>query len=259
MPKAAAAKAHLERVNSEVDIRAEVSDFEYRNAEKLADGATLILDATDNFETRFLINDLAVKHGIPWIYAGCVSSRAVCMPVIPGRTSCLRCMLEDQPNAGGETCDTTGIIMPAVLQAVAWSSGAALKLLSGNVDALILKLISVDVWTGERQVLDASTPREECPTCARKEYSWLNGDRATRHAELCGRNSVQIRPNGAFDYDSARHQIGTSTRIDTENEYLLRAAFEDVELTLYRDGRALVHGTDSVERARSIYSRLVGN
>lgn len=258
LPKAEAARRRLIGVNSEVEIRAEVSDFNFRNAEKLAQGASIILDASDNFETRFLINDLAVKHGLPWVYAGCVSSRATCMPVLPGKTACLTCLLEDQPAAGGETCDTTGIIMPAVLQAVAWSSVVALKIMSGNTDALLCRMLTVDLWSGERTGVDASRPWPDCPTCGRKHFPWLEGKRATRHATLCGRDSVQISPEGEFDYAAARERIRNAARLSTENDYLLRAEFEGLTITLYKDGRALVHGTGDVGRANSVHSRLIG-
>lgn len=257
LPKAEAARRRLNEVNSEVAIRAEVSDFNFRNAEKLAKDSTLILDASDNFETRFLINDVAVKCGTPWVYAGCVASRAVCMPVLPRKTACLTCLLEDQPDTGGETCDTTGIIMPAVLQAVAWSSSAALKILSGNADALIPKMITVDVWTGERSAIDASSPRSDCPTCHGK-YPWLDGKRATKHATLCGRNSVQITPEGEFDYAASRERISKAAELSTENDFLLRAEFEDLSITLYKTGRALIHGTNDTGRAKALYAKLVG-
>jgi adenylyltransferase/sulfurtransferase len=258
MPKAEAARRALARVNSEVAITAHVDDFTFRNAERLADGATLILDGTDNFETRFLINDLAVKTGTPWVYTGCVSSRATCMPVIPGKTACLRCILEDQPAAGGETCDTTGIIMPAVLQAVAWATGAALKLLSGNADALIPKMMTADVWSGERTVLDTSTQREECATCAGREFDWLHGKRAVSGAVLCGRHTVHIASSGEINVVEAAERIAALALVTTQNEFLLRAESDGLALTLYRDGRALVHGTDDPARARSFFAALVG-
>ncbi|MCB9933483.1 MAG: ThiF family adenylyltransferase [Planctomycetes bacterium] len=258
LPKAEAARRALAGVNSEVEIRAEVRDFNFRNAEKLAHGASIILDASDNFETRFLINDLAVKHGLPWVYAGCVSAKATCMPVLPGKTACLTCLLEDQPAAGGETCDTTGIIMPAVLQAVAWSSVVALKILSGNAGALLCKMLTVDLWTGERTSIDASRHRSNCPTCGGKHFPWLEGKRASKHAALCGRDSVQISPEGEFDYKAARERIGKAAKLSAENDYLLRAEFEGLTVTLYKDGRALVHGTDDIDRAKAVYARVVG-
>ncbi len=258
LPKAEAARRALQGVNSDVQITAHVDDFTFRNAERLAQGATLILDGTDNFETRFLINDLAVKTGTPWIYAGCVSSRATCMPVIPGKTACLRCMLEDQPAAGGETCDTTGIILPAVLQAVAWATGAALKLLSGNADALISKMMTADVWTGERSVVDASVPRDGCPACADNDFPWLAGVRTSSQTALCGRNTIQVRGIGAFDFVATREAIRKASRLMLDNDYLLQANYDELTVTLYRDGRALVHGTADTFRAQAAYAKLVG-
>lgn len=258
LPKAEAARRALSRVNSDVAFSAHVDDFTHRNAERLAQGATLILDGTDNFEARFLINDVAVKLGVPWIYAGCVSSRATAMPVIPGRSACLTCLLEDQPAAGGETCDTVGVIMPAVLQAVAWASGAALKLLSGNEDALIATMLTADVWGGERTAIDTSRPRADCPTCGGRQFEWLEGKRASRQARLCGRDSVQITPTGKFDYAEARSRISQAAKLTAENEYLLRAEYQGLALTLYKNGRALIHGTEDEAKARVMYTQLVG-
>lgn len=257
LPKAEAARTALSAVNSAVTVRAHVDDFTWRNAGKLADRATLILDATDNFEARFLINDLAVSTGIPWVYAACVASTAACMPVIAG-SACLRCVLEDQPAAGGDTCDTSGVIMPAVLQAVAWASVVALKIMTGNEAALLRKLYRSDLWTGERAIINASTPRADCPCCGKREFDWLTGKRASSAATLCGRNSVQIAAPPTFDYAAAREGVRKAARVTTENDFLLRAESSGLTLTLYRDGRAIVHGTDKPEAARALYSRLAG-
>jgi molybdopterin/thiamine biosynthesis adenylyltransferase len=257
-PKAVAAAEVLRAVNSDVAINPVVGDFGFRNAEKLAAGSTLILDATDNFEARYLVNDVAVKLGIPWVYAGCVGARAVAMPVLPGKSACLRCVLEDAPATGGETCDTAGVIMPAVLQAVAWATGAALKILSGNRDAVLRKLLQVDVWTGERSAITAEAPRADCPACGERQFPWLDGERGSKQAVLCGRNSVQLTPDGAFDYLAARAQISKAAGVSNENDHLLRASCDGLEVTLYRDGRALVHGTSDASRARALYTKLVG-
>lgn len=256
LPKAVAAQAHLRAINADVQVTGLVEDFTFRNAARLAKDASIILDGTDNFETRFLVNDLAVKTGTAWVYAGCVASRATCMPVIPGRGACLRCMLEDQPAAGGENCDTVGVIMPAVLQAVAWASVVALKILTGNEGALFKKMYVSDLWTGERQILEAATPRADCPCCGKREFPWLEGKRASRAAALCGRDSVQITPEGAFDYEAARRNIARAAKITIENEYLIRAEYDGLTLTLYRTGRALVHGTNEEARARALLARL---
>jgi adenylyltransferase/sulfurtransferase len=180
------------------------------------------------------------------------------MPVIPGKSACLRCLLDDQPAAGGETCDTSGIIMPAVLQAVAWATSAALKILSGNSDAVLAKMMTSDVWTGERASLDASTPRANCPACGNRQFEWLEGTRGSRSTVLCGRNSVQIAANGAFDFEDARQRIQRTAKVVIANDFLLRARYQELTFTLYRNGRAILHGTDDPSVARAMYARLVG-
>lgn len=256
-PKAIAAAEALRRVNSDCEIDARITDFNFRNAEELASGASLILDASDNFETRFLINDLSIKLSIPWVYAGCIGASAMCMPVTKGN-ACLTCLLEDQPDAGGETCDTSGIIMPAVLQAVAWSSICAMKILSGNTDALFNKLFRVDMWSGEKAVLDASTPRKDCPTCGPHDFKWLNGEQTNRATKLCGRDSVQITPIGDFDFAAVVKRLTSSGKVETSNEYLARVKDGDATITLYKDGRALVHGCNDESFAKAAYSKLIG-
>ena len=258
LPKAVAAERRLRAINSGVEARGIVDDFTFRNAAKLARGATLILDGTDNFETRFLINDLAVSTGTPWVYAACVASRATAMPVVPGRTACLRCLLEDAPAAGGETCATAGVIMPAVLQAVAWASGAALKLLSGNQAALLPRMMSADVWSGERTSLDASGLRKDCPCCANREFPWLGGERSSRTAVLCGRDSVQITPGGAFDFEAARANLRKAGNVIAENEFLVRTECDGLKLTVFASGRTLVHGTDDPGAARDVVAGVLG-
>lgn len=256
LPKAEAARRHLGDINSSLKVNAIVGEFSPANAEKLAHGQSLILDATDNFETRFLINDVAVKHRVPWVYAACIGSRVAAMPVMPGN-ACLRCLLEAAPEAGGETCETSGIIMPAVFQAVAWASVVALKILSGNENALFRKMLTVDLWTGERTGIDASKPRQDCPVCAQRRFEHLEAQAGGGEA-LCGRNAVHIRAPVRFDFSSARHRIAGAAKVSAQNEFLLR--FEDgaLEITLFADGRALVHGTADLARARAAYARWVG-
>lgn len=258
LPKAHAAAARLREMNSGVRIEAVVGDFNHRNALQLAQDATLLLDASDNFEARFLLNDVALKLGVPWVYAACVGARAMCMPVLPGRSACLRCMLEDTPAAGGESCDTAGIVMPAVLQAVTWASIVALKILSGNEQALFCKLMSVDLWTGERTALDAAAPRPDCPACAGRRLDWLEGRRGNRAAVLCGRDSVQISLEGDVDFARVRQHAGAAGRVLADNEHLLRVEVAGAEVTLFRDGRAVVHGTQEEARARAVLARVLG-
>ncbi len=256
LPKAEAARRHLSEINSDLKVNAIVGEFSPANAEKLARGKSLILDATDNFETRFLINDVAVKLGIPWVYAACIGSRVAAMPVVPGG-ACLRCLLEDAPETGGETCETSGIIMPAVFQAVAWASVVALKILSGNQKALLRKMLTVDIWTGERTGIDASRPREGCPVCGQRRFEYLDAKAGGGEA-LCGRNAVHIRAPGKFDFGAARKRIAAAAKVSAENEFLFRFVEGALEITLFADGRALVHGTADLARARAAYARWVG-
>lgn len=252
-PKAVAAARALAAIDSSVVIRPVVADFTHENAEELAVGfsgrgdvsgggggfsggsagvATLVLDATDNFETRFLVNDLACELGIPWVYAGCVGSRAVCMPVVPGETACLACVLEDVPPASGESCETTGIIMPAVLAAVSMASAEAMKLMLAEPglphSATISRMRTVDIWTGELAAISASHPRRDCPVCsggARQHLSGRAGDAAVR---LCGRNAVQLRPAARLDA-AAFARLGdrlaaAGWEVVARNEFLVRIA-----------------------------------
>lgn len=256
LPKAEAARRHLAEINSSLKVNAIVGEFTPANAEKLARGQSLILDATDNFETRFLINDVSVKLGVPWVYAACIGSRVAAMPVTPGG-ACLRCLLEDAPEAGGETCETSGIIMPAVFQAVAWASVVALKLLSGNENALFRKMLTVDIWTGERTGIVASKPRPDCPVCGKRRFEHLEAKSGGGEA-LCGRNAVHIHAPGNFDFATARARIAAAAKTSAENEFLLRFSDGALEITLFADGRALVHGTADLARARAAYARWVG-
>ncbi len=259
LPKAEAARRHLADINSDVKVSAVVGEFNGANAEKLAKGASLILDATDNFETRLLINDVAVKHSIPWIYAACVGSTAAAMPILPGQTACLACLLEALPAAGGETCETAGIIMPAVLAAVSLAAVEALKILSGDEKAVIAKLKTVDLWTGERTQIDAAKPRKDCPCCGGRKFEYLAGKSAASAAALCGRDSVQLRAEGKFDFKAARTRLAKAAKPVASNDFLTRVGYEGLELTLFADGRALVHGTTDIPRAKSLYAKLVGS
>ena len=196
LPKAEAARRKLVRVNSEVRIDAEVVDAHAANVERLTEGAHLLLDGTDNFETRYLINDVSVKHNIPWVYAGVVEDYGSVMPILPGITPCLRCMFPEPPGPGEvETCETVGVLASAVAVVVALSATEALKILAGHLDALNRRLVQVDVWTGQLNAVYAGPERRvpDCPCCVQRRFEFLGG-RATSAALLCGQNAVQITP-----------------------------------------------------------------
>jgi len=259
-PKAHAAKLALQAINSDVQITSEVCDLTPESAEDLLEDFDLILDATDNFETRLLINDVAVKAGIPWIYSACVASRALCMPILPGKSACLACLMDELP-LHAETCDTSGIIMPAVLAAVAMASAEALKLLSGQHDAIICALRAQDVWSGEHQRIQTGKPLADCACCGAREFGWLSGRKASAAIKLCGRNSVQVlrRGDSARDLTALESRLSSVTSVLARNEFLLRLQHRELTLTCFADGRVLVGGTTDIARARSAVAQVLGS
>ena len=201
LPKAIAAAARLARINSRIQIEPIVADVDYRNIAELACGVDLILDGTDNFETRYLINDLAVRELIPWIFAGVVGAAGQTMTILPGQTACLRCLMPEAPPAGdAHTCETAGILGPAVGLIASIEAAEALKILSGHPEATSRSLAVVDLWDNRLRQIDLASLRDQvdCPTCRRREFSWLSGTRADQHAVLCGRGAVQLTPSGAW-------------------------------------------------------------
>lgn len=264
LPKAIAATRKLQRINSTVQIEPIVADIRPDNILGLVEGVDLILDGTDNFETRFLINDAALTTGRPWVYGGCVGSQGQSMTIIPGQTACLRCVIDSPPEAGSvETCDTAGVIAPAIHMVTALQAVAALKILTGQAAAITPTWTVIDVWDQSFRTMSLAGLRDRgtCPACHGGERAWLEGTRGTQTVVLCGRNSVQISPATplALDWDElvARWQpLGTVTR----NPYLvrLRAVDPACEVTVFRDGRAILQGTDDPATARTWYARFIG-
>lgn len=262
-PKAEAARDRLLRINSLVEIDAHVTDLNPGNAEELLSGVDLVLDGTDNFSVRFLINDVCVKHGIPWIYGGAVSSRGVVMAVRPGVTPCLRCMFSQPPEQGAaETCDTAGVIGPIIHVVASYQAAEALKLLSGNEEQLNGSMLHFDMWHNFQGSVDVSAGRaEQCPCCGQRCFEYLTAERSGETIQsLCGRNSVQIvpvRPRSLKldEWESSLSRLGPVTR----NAFLLKfQASPELTLVLFPDGRALIQGTDDPIAAKSIYSRYIG-
>lgn len=261
LPKAIAAERKLSRINGDVSIEAHVSDVHAGNVRGLFRGVDLVIDGTDNFETRYLLNDASVDTGVPWIYAACVGSYGMSFAVIPGRTPCMRCFLEDEPAPGtSPTCDTAGVITPIVHAVAGFQVAEALKFLAGRDDALTGDVFSLDVWRGRVDRFRPSEPRGECPACGRRELDYLAGDGASQAVTLCGRNAVQVRPAKAraLALDDVARRLAKlgSVRV---NDYLVRAELDGRELVLFKDGRAIVHGTEDPAEARSLYARYVGN
>ncbi len=262
LPKAIAATRKLRRINSQVEIEPIVADVDHTNIEKLCEGVDAIVDGTDNFEIRFLLNDVAVERGLPWVYGGCLGAEGQTMSILPGETACLRCLMQECPPPGSTpTCDTAGILAPIVNVIASIEAIEAIKILSGNRDAVSRQLTVVELWDNRIRQVDVSTLRDQvdCPTCKRREFPWLAGKQGSRSAVLCGRNAVQLTHMGHSvsleDLASQLDGIGTVSR----NQFLLRLRVDQYELTVFPDGRAIVGGTDDVATARTVYAKYVGN
>ena len=260
LPKAAAAARKIAAFNSDVCVQPHVADLIPRNAEALLLGADVILDATDNFETRYLINDVAVKHGIPWIYAAAVASYCVTMNVVPGETACLQCIFPGGPAGVVETCDTAGIIGPAVSYVASIEAAECLKLLVGAREKLRRSLLSYDVWSNDGAQISTARAREDCRCCARREFVHLAGE-GRAHITLCGRDSVQIHEHErTVDFGEMERRLLPHGTV-RHNELVLKfwPATSGCELTLFPDGRAIVKGTTDTAVARTLYARFVGS
>lgn len=264
LPKAIAAERKLKRINSEVELTPHVCDVTCRNIPELVSGADVILDGTDNFETRFLVNDISVETGIPWVHGGCVGSHGQVMAIVPGQTPCLRCVMPEIPGPGTTaTCDSAGVIGPAVQVVASLQSAAALKLLTGQRELIRPEMIVVDVWNGTfRQVHLGSLVQDcQCPCCAGGERLWLSGQTGSHATVLCGRNSVQISPSGRLTLSLQQLRVRLADLGETRvNPFLLtfRPGDSDYELTIFSDGRAIVTGTEDLVQARALYTQYVG-
>jgi adenylyltransferase/sulfurtransferase len=268
-PKAVAAARRLRAVNSAIEIEPLVVDVHAGNIEELAGlerggrRVDLILDGTDNVETRYLVNDVSVKHGIPWVYGACVGSEGRVMTIRPNRGPCLRCVFPQPPRAGElPTCDTAGVLGPAAAVVAALQTAASLQLLSGNESAVGEGLLTMDIWAGRFRMIDTGGRRAECECCGRGRLEFL--DRAIEQSavQLCGRNAVQIRParSNGFDLREVARRLGAVGTVQA-TDFLVRcqlAGEEGIGLTIFTDGRTLVQGTNDITRARTLVSRYVG-
>lgn len=259
-PKAVAAAAAVARVNSEVEVLPIVADVTPDNIERLLEDAQVVLDGTDNFETRLLINDACVKHGVPWIYGGAIGSTGMSMTVLPGETPCFRCTFPRRPDPGTvATCETAGVLASTIVTVAALQFTELLKLLVGDREHLRKGLVVLDVWSNqyEQPVQLARTP--DCPCCALHHFEFLEARVTSRTATLCGRDAVQVSPGHPTKLDLAalgRRLEGVGTVSATA--YLVRLVVGAHELTIFPDGRAIIKGTHDVTTARSLYSRYVG-
>ena len=258
LPKAVAAERRLRAANSSVTVEGIVADLTPRNAEEMLGGFPLILDGTDNFETRFLVNDAALKLGVPWIYAAAVASYGLTMTVQPGESACLACLVESGGAAGiEETCDTAGVLNAIVGVIASIEAAEAIKLLAGRKEALHGRLISCDVWSGRFQSIRVAR-NADCRACARREFKYLEGE-AQPQITLCGRDSVQIHERRrALDLGELRHRLAPAVADVRANDFLLRFAVPPYEMTVFADGRAVIKGTCDAGVARSLYARYIG-
>src|SRR5215218_7041671 len=260
VPKAVAAARRVSEINSDVECEAVVVDVNASNVERLIGGCDLVLDGTDNFSTRFLLNDACVKHGVAWVYGAAVGSYGVTLTVRPGVTPCLRCVFPEVPAAGtAPTCDTAGVVMPIIAVVAAVQVTEALKLLTGRAEALHGGLMQFDVWRNEWRQINAGGRVPDCPACGLRRFDTLEAEAGDLTTVLCGRNAVQVSPHGttSLDLDALAARLGGAGEVKS-NEYLVRLRAGAYELTVFRDARAIVRGTDDAAVARSVYARYVG-
>ncbi len=260
LPKSVAAARKISAFNSGIVIEPKVDDLVPANIDGLLQGMPLVLDGTDNFETRYLINDYAVKHALPWIYSAAVGSYGVTLNVFPEKTACLACIFPDSPRGMVETCETSGVLNSAVNLVASIAATEALKFLVGGADAPQLRrtLLSFDVWTNEHREIAAEKPRSECRACVERDFIHLAGE-ARPQITLCGRNSVQIHERQRpIDFAEMSRRLQPHGRV-RHNDFVLKFWHDPYEMTLFPDGRAIVKGTTDTAVARSLYARYIGS
>src|SRR5690625_2080819 len=261
LPKAVAAKRHLEAINSDITINAHVLDVTPEEMEHLIDDVDLMLDATDNFDIRMIMNDISQKHNIPWIYGSIVGSYGITYTIIPEEKPCLYCVMNGVPS-GGQTCDTVGVISPVVGMVVMHQTVEALKYLTEDFSSMRKEILSFDLWTNEQSKINVKRlKKSDCPSCGSEHtYPFLQFDNQLKSAVLCGRDSVQIRPSEKETRDlSALAQSLERTTGNVElNPFLLSYSIGSERLVLFADGRAIIHGTKDIDHARTLYHRYFG-
>ena len=262
LPKAVAAERKVKQINSEIQVEAIVSDVNFTNIERFIQDADFVLDGTDNFETRFLLNDACVKLNKPWVYGAVIGSHGLTMTIIPGETPCLRCVFESAPPPElTPTCDTAGIIAPASMVIASLEATEAIKFLTGNKKDLNKSLYSYDVWTRQAQSfkLDGMRETTNCPTCKKQDFEFLRGDTAGKTTTLCGRNAVQITRSDRvkLDFKELANRFEKVGEVKF-NPCMFQAKIDGYEFTIFPDGRAIIKGTNDPAQAKTIYSKYVG-
>ncbi len=254
--KAVAAEARLRRINSEVTVRGVVADLDAALARELVGEADLVLDGTDNFETRYVLNDVCLRARVPWIYGACVAAHGAVLAVRPGRTPCLRCVLGERPQASA-TCDTDGVVAPIVQVVAGLQAAEALKLAAGCEPALVDGLMTIDVWAGSLEVARFDGRAPWCPSCSAGCYDYADAP-APPAAVLCGRDAVQLHGAAPLDLTRLAERLRGAGEV-LANEHLVRFRSAEAELVVFGDGRVLVKGTSDAVQARSLCARFVGN
>lgn len=258
LPKAIAAARKITSFNTGIVVESRVSDLTPSNIEELLEASNLVLDGTDNFETRYLINDYAVSKSISWIYAAAVASYGVTMTVLPGETACLACIFPDSPRGTFETCDTAGILNSAAATVAAIEATEAIKLLVGDAKSLRRTLLSFDLWKNDRAEISTSKPRADCRACGQRDFIHLAGE-GRPHITMCGRNSVQIHERQRpVDFAEMQQRLASHGTV-RHNDFVLKFWRDPYELTLFPDGRAIIKGTTDTAVARSLYARFIGS
>ncbi len=253
LPKAAAAARRLASINSSISVRPRVADLTPSNAEELLGGAGVIVDGTDNFEARFLLNDFAVSRGVPWVYGAAVGSYGLAMPVVPGVTACFRCVYPTPPGGAQPTCETAGVLNAIVSAVASIQVAAALQILVGETPRA--RITTIDLWSGGIRQIDSPPRDPECPCCGRREFPYLE-ESSRGPVTLCGRNAVQVAGR-AVDLGQLAHHLAPLGQVRS-NEFAVRFAVDRYEMTVFADGRAIVKGTADPAVARSLYARYVG-
>lgn len=262
LPKAIVAKAKLQKTNSEVKVEAEVADVNPSSIKALLKNIDLVVDGTDNFETRFLINDYCLKNNIPWIYGGAVRTEGMSYVVLPGEGPCLRCLFGHAPEAGAaQTCDQVGILAPVAHLIASFQAIEAIKLLAGHKEAVDRKLWKMDLWSRQFKSISVDKFRKDpCPSCRNQEYPYLEKKSSTHAVSLCGRNAVQIfRQEGASEINFKNLASRLASQAEVQfNDYLLRCKAAPYEITLFSNGRAIIKGTEDTGQAKSLYAKYIG-
>ena len=265
-PKAKVAERKLRQVNSEIVIEGRILDVDHRNIESQLlepEPVDVVLDGSDNFEIRFLINDVCVKHQLPWVYGGCLGAEGQVMSILPGKTACLNCLMLDGPPAPGTTatCDSGGILSTIIHVIAATQVNEALKILTNDLGLVSRSLQVFDLWNNRSHSMNLGKLRDDvdCPTCKRGEYIWLDGKRGSHSVVLCGRNAVQVSypERASIDLATLAERLRSSGRVDS-NEFLVRLHVDGFVLTAFEDGRAIINGTSDIAVAKKLYAQYIG-